>query len=404
MPIYSYKAISSTGKMVSGRIEVESEAKLRLNLKRSGQQLLQVKEIPGIQQGAINGLTGGRKPPMGEVASTIRQLSILIKAGVPLVEAIGGLADLAKSEVLGACLKEIGTDVSHGMALSAAFARHPNALPVLAVEMAKVAEAGGDLAQAMERLADHIESGAEIVQRVKSAMAYPMVVMVISFVTVIVMSTFILPRFVTLFSQMGAELPWTTKALMSMSHIMTSYWYLILVGCVLLVYALRKYFSSPIGRKVFDRAAMKLPLIGDIVKKIVLNRVIASMSTLLSSGVPMVQTLEISAAAANNAVVKEALLRAGTDVAEGNALSQSLRASGVFPPLVLQMVTSGEKTGELPAMLGHICLMYERETDAKIKSLTTVIEPIMIAVLGVIVGFIAISVIVPIYSLVGGVR
>ncbi|MCX6344896.1 MAG: type II secretion system F family protein, partial [Armatimonadetes bacterium] len=250
----------------------------------------------------------------------------------------------------------------------------------------------------------HMESGAEIKRRVKSALAYPMVIVVISFITVIVMSTFILPRFVMLFEHMGAKLPWTTKLLIGTSHAITTYWYLILIGGAAAYYMLRRYAASTRGRRSIDKMALGLPMLGDIVKKVVLNRVIASMSTLLSSGIPMVQTLEISAAAANNEIVKEALLRARTDVADGNTVSQSLKVSGVFPPLVLQMVASGEKTGELPAMLNHICIMYERETDAKIKSLTTIIEPIMIVLLAVIVGFIAISVIVPIYSLVGGVK
>jgi len=150
--------------------------------------------------------------------------------------------------------------------------------------------------------------------------------------------------------------------------------------------------------------ALKLPLIGDVVNKIVLSRVLACMSTLLGSGVPMLKALETAGAAANNEIVKDALLKASREVAEGNATSQSLRSAGLFPPLVLQMVTSGEKTGELPAMLTYVCTLYDRETEAKVKSLTSIIEPIMIVVLGVIVGFIAMSVIVPIYSLVGGVK
>ena len=294
--------------------------------------------------------------------------------------------------------------MSQGTALSDAFSRHPRAFPTLAVEMARVAEAGGSLADAMEKLADHTETGAEIARKVRSALAYPMVVMVISAVTVLVMVTFILPRFMKLFDQMGAKLPWTTMMLMAASHTLTGRWYVFVVGLAAAVYFGRRYARSPAGRQKIDRVALNMPLVGDIVRKIVLSRVIATMATLLSSGVPMVKTLETSAAAANNEVVKEALLRARKDVAEGNATSQSLRASRVFPPMVLQMVASGEKTGELPTMLNYVCLLYARETDTKVKSLTSVIEPVMIVVLGVIVGFIAMSVIVPIYSLVGGVK
>jgi type IV pilus assembly protein PilC len=270
--------------------------------------------------------------------------------------------------------------------------------------MIKIAEAGGNLADTIGRLSEHMESSAEIVRKVKSALAYPIVVMCISLITVITMVTFILPRFMTLFDQMGAKLPWTTKALMSFSHALTHQWYLFVAGTGAAYYLIKRFAASPGGKRKLDAIALKLPIVGDIVTKIVLSRVIASMATLLGSGVPMVKTLETSASAANNEVVREALMKARQDVAEGSATSQSLRATGIFPPLVLQMVASGEKTGELPQMLDYVCTLYGRETDAKVRSLTSIIEPVMIVVLGIIVGFIAMSVILPIYSLVGGVK
>jgi type II secretory pathway component PulF len=372
-------------------------------LRKKGEQVLQLKVV-GSDQSAEPTARLKKKSSPEEVASAIRQMSILVRAGVPLVEGLQGLSDQARSLALKNAMADVTMNVSQGMNLSDAFSRHPNLFPTLAVEMAKVAEAGGNLSEALERLADHMETGAEIGRKIKAALAYPVVVMVISAVTVVVMVTFILPRFMKLFDQMGAKLPWTTKALMSISHATITYWYLFILGAVGIFYASKRYANSPAGKRRLDQIALKMPLVGDIVNKVILSRVLASMSTLLSSGVPMVKTLETSAAAANNEIVKEALMQAKKDVAEGSATSQSLKATGVFPPLVLQMVASGEKTGELPAMLEYICTMYARETDAKVKSLTSVIEPIMIVVLGMIVGFIAMSVIVPIYSLVGGVK
>lgn len=403
MPIYACRTLTSAGSVRENRIEAMSESHVRSLIRSRGERVLQVTEM-AIKQAAPRAAQSGKRPSLDEVSAMMRQMSILVRAGVPLVEGLRGLAEQTRSQSLQACLEDITLEVSHGMALSDAFARHPGVFPNLAVEMAKVAEAGGSLAESMERLAEHMETGAEIVRKIKSALAYPLVVLVISVVTVLVMVTFILPRFMKLFGQMGAKLPWTTKMLMSVSHALTSEWYLFVAGTAAVVYLFKRYAASPSGRCRLDGLVLKLPLLGDIVNKVVLSRVMASMATLLSSGVPMVKTLEISAAAANNEVVKEALMKARTDVAEGNATSQSLRVSGLFPPLVLQMVTSGEKTGELPSMLNYVCALYGRETDAKIKSLTSVIEPIMIVVLGLIVGFIAMSVIVPIYSLVGGVK
>ncbi len=402
MPIYAYKAISPSGGLKESRIEAASEAAARTLLRGRGENVVNIGEAR--QETPLASCAKGKKPSCDEVASVIRQLSILIRAGVPLVESLEGLAAQTKSPMLRSCLGQVTLDVSQGSGLSEAFSRHPSVFPNLAVEMARIAEAGGNLAQSMERLADHMESGAEITRKVKSALAYPIVVIFISMATVLAMVTFILPRFMKLFEQMNAELPWTTSVLISISNAITGQWYIFIVVIAGSIYACKAYARSAGGRRTLDTLALKLPIVGDIVNKIVLSRVVATMATLLSSGVPMVQALETSASAANNEYVKDALLKASRDVAEGNATSQSLMATGVFPPLVLQMVASGEKTGELPSMLDYVCALYGRETDAKVKSLTSIIEPIMIVILGIIVGFIAMSVIVPIYSLVGGVK
>ncbi len=391
------------GVMREDRIEATSEAHARSLLESKREYVVKMNEVEE-RRGGHASLVAGKKASVDEIATTVRQISILLRAGIPLVEGLTGLVEQARSASLRRCLQAIANDVSQGASLSEGFSKHPSIFPQLAVDMAKIAEAGGDLAESMSRLADHMESGAEIRRKVRSALAYPVVIILISVATVVLMVTFILPRFMELFSKMGAKLPWTTKALMSTSHLLTSQWYLFLGGAILAIWGAKYFVSTPLGRRRVDAILLKLPLIGEVVTKIVLNRTMASMSTLLSSGVPMVQTLETSASAANNLVVKEAIMTAARSVAEGNTTSSALKATAVFPPLVLQMVTSGEKTGELPAMLEYVGSLYARETDAKVKSLTSVIEPIMIVVLGGIVGFIAISVIVPIYSLVGGVK
>ena len=403
MPIYACRTIAPSGALKERKIEAASELGARELLQGEGELVVQLRELTiSAETRAV--VTGGKRPPIDELASTIRQMSILVRAGVPLVEGLRSLAEQAKSDTLRVCLGQIAADVSQGAALSDAFAAYPNVFPVLAAEMAKIAEAGGSLAEAMARLAKHLETGADIRRKVRGALAYPIVVVCISVVTVLVMVTFILPRFMKLFTSMGAKVPWTTKALMTTSQILVERWYLYVAGVALAVFYIRRFARSPVGKRKLDSLALKLPLIGDVVSKIVVSRVLASMATLLSSGVPMVQALETSASAADNEVIKEALLTARKHVAEGRETSQALKASGIFPSLVVQMVASGEKTGELPTMLDHVCELYNQETDAKVKSLTSVIEPILIVLLGIVVGFIAISVIVPIYSLVGAVK
>ncbi len=403
MAIFQCKTVVSSGAMRTCRIEAGSEAEAKSLLQNKGEVVIHAREIPADKVERAMA-PAGKKANGDEVAISIRQLSILMRAGVPLVESLGSLAEQVKSLPLKESLERIAVLVSQGIGLSDAFARYPWVFPSLAVEMARVAEAGGNLAESMGKLALHMEKGAEIRRKVKAALAYPMVVVIISVVTVVALVTLILPRFMKMFSSMGAEIPWSTRMLMGLSGLVVGHWYIFLGATVALVLWFKRFLASPKGRATVDRLLLRLPIIGDVITKIVLSRVLASMSTLLSSGVPMVQTLEISASAADNQIVKASLLEAKQHLAEGEAVAQSLRSANVFPPLVIQMVASGEKTGELPQMLEHVCVLYDQETDAKVKSLTSIIEPILIVVLGLIVGFIAISVIVPVYSLVGGVK
>lgn len=383
---------------VSGGLKLWDRATVRT------QSVQVARELPDTaERHRLRGLRA-RKPSADEVASAVRQLSILVRAGIPLVESLQSLAEQARSQLLRVCLESMATDVSQGMALSDAFARQQMVFPALAAEMSRVAEAGGNLADTLDKLATHLETSAEISRKVKSALAYPVVVLAISVITVVVMVTFILPRFMKLFDQMGAKLPWTTKMLMGVSHAVTGNWYLFIGGAFGAFYFARRYMRGEHGRKKVDALMLRMPVVGDIVQKVVLGRVLGTMSTLLASGVPMVKALETAATAANNEIVKQALLDVRQNVAEGTATSQALRDARVFPPVVLQMVASGEKTGDLPTMLEHVRSLYALETDAKVKALTSIIEPVMIVVLGLIVGFIAMSVIVPIYSLVGGVK
>ncbi|MGQ9454325.1 MAG: type II secretion system F family protein [Armatimonadota bacterium] len=382
----------------SGGLRLWDRAAVRTHSVQATRELVDTAEKP-----RLHGLRAG-KPSADEMASVVRQLSILVRAGVPLVESLQSLAEQARSQLLRVCLDSMAKDVSYGMALSDAFARQQIVFPALAVEMARVAEAGGNLAETLDKLATHLETSAEISRKVKSALAYPVVVLAISVITVVVMVSFILPRFIKLFNQMGAKLPWTTKMLMGVSHSITGNWYLFVGGVVGAVYLARRYMRSEHGRRKVDALMLRVPVVGDIVQKVVLGRVLGTMSTLLASGVPMVKALETAALAANNAIVRQALMDVRQKVAEGTATSQALRDVRVFPPVVLQMVASGEKTGDLPTMLEHVRSLYALETDAKVKALTSIIEPVMIVVLGLIVGFIAMSVIVPIYSLVGGVK
>ncbi len=403
MPTFSYTAMRPDGALKESKIDAANADEARLQLKAAGERVMNVKELTSVQV-TKQRVKRGKKIGGTELGGAVRQMSILVRAGVPIVEGMRGLAEQSNSLALSEAINDMAEEISHGASLSDAFAKHSNLFPPIAVEMARIAETGGNLAQSLEKLAEYIESAAEIMRKVRSALAYPAVILGISVVTVIVMVTFILPRFMNLFGRMGAEVPWTTSMLMQTGHAMKTYWYAFIGGGWAIGFAAKKWAASESGRSIIDSTLLKLPILGEVVLKVVMGRVVSSMATLLTSGIPMVKTLEISAAAANNLTVKNALLRASEEVSQGESTSNALKQTGAFPPLVQQMVASGEKTGELPTMLQYVSSLYGREVDAKLKALTSIIEPVMIVVLAVIVGFIAMSVIVPIYSLVGGVK
>ncbi|MCC6484874.1 MAG: type II secretion system F family protein [Armatimonadetes bacterium] len=404
MPLYAYKLLDATGTMKADRIEAASEEQARASLRSRGSQVVQLKLVSGGATPSKERPVGSAGVPIEQQAVVFRQMAILIRAGVSLTEAISGLTAQVKHKALQDTLDVIYQDLLGGATFSEAVNRHPAVFPKLASDMIAVAEAGGTLHEALERLAEHLESSADIQRKVKAASTYPMVVVVIALLTLVAMMTFILPRFLILFKEMKVELPLTTRMLMAMSQSTLHYWYFWLLGIASCVISVRRALRSPQGRSLSDRLVLKLPILGDLVAKIIITRTMTTLGTLLTAGVPMMSALETAAAAANNEVVANALKQAQADVSSGASITNSLRRSQVFPALVLQMVAAGEKSGELPAMLGYACEYYSKDIDAKLRSLTSIIEPILIVVLGAFVGFIALSIIVPIYSLVGGVH
>lgn len=390
--------------MKADRIEAPSEEQARAALRARGSHVVQLKLVSGGAGVLRSASASSARVPVDEQAVVFRQMAILIRAGVSLTEAISGLKAQIKHKALQDTLESVYQDVLGGASFSEAVSRHPAVFPKLASDMISVAEAGGTLHEALERLADHLESSADIQRKVKAASTYPMVVVVIALLTLVAMMTFILPRFLTLFKQMKVELPVTTKILMALSQSTLHYWYLWLLGIGGSFFTIRQTLRSPQGRSLSDRMVLKLPVLGDLVTKVIVTRTMTTLGALLSAGVPMMSALETAGAAANNEVVANAFKQAQSDVSSGASITNSLRRSQVFPALVIQMVAAGEKSGELPAMLGYACDYYARDIDAKLRSLTSIIEPILIVILGAFVGFIALSIIVPIYSLVGGVH
>ncbi|MCS7080392.1 MAG: type II secretion system F family protein [Chloracidobacterium sp.] len=340
-----------------------------------------------------------------ELAVFTRQFSVMIDAGLPLVQCLEILASQQeKNKYFKQVLTQVRTDVESGSTLSDAMAKHPKVFDNLYTNMVAAGETGGILDTILQRLATFIEKIVKLRSDVISALIYPSAVIVLAVVVIAVIMVVVIPAFRTIFEGLlgpGERLPLPTEIVIAISSFMASYWWLILIILGLIAWTIRSYYKTPGGRYQIDRLLLKIPVIGDILLKIAVARFSRTLATLLSSGVPILESLDITARTAGNVIVANAINRVRDSIEQGQTIVEPLKASGVFPSMVCQMIGVGEQTGALDAMLTKIADFYELEVDAAIANLLTLIEPIMIAFLGVTIGSIVIAMYLPLFTLVG---
>lgn len=392
------------GQVQTGELEVDGESAAIDRVQEMGLQLISLTSAHSKARHKSGSArkAGKTRVKLEELAMFSRQLAIMIQSGVPIIEALESLELQVKSASFQTVVNDLRQQVLQGHSLSQSLARHTGVFSQLYVDMVKTAEAGGELSQVMDQLAQYLESNLEIIRKVKSAMMYPIIVVVASLITVVSLVTFVLPRFMTLFKQMGAELPPTTKALLAISRFTLNYWYALVIGVAIAFFALRVVANSKGGRRWFDWLKLHAPPAGDLVRKIVLSRSLLALGTLLNGGVPLMVALETAAEASGNQIIGSVYRFTRSSVESGSSIADAFKSSSEFPPLLIQMTSVGERTGQLPDLLLRVSEFYYKEADARIKGLTSIIEPVLIVILGALVGFIAISIIAPIYSLVGG--
>jgi type IV pilus assembly protein PilC len=325
---------------------------------------------------------------------------VMIGAGLPLVQCLDILGTQAEDKNFGAVILTVRSNVENGMSLADAMKRHPKTFDSLFTNMIAAGEAGGILDAILKRLATYIEKAVKLKGQVKSAMIYPIAVVVIATVVVSVILWKVIPTFASLFAGLGAELPLPTRIVISMSNGLVRYGLFIIAGLVALGFGFRAYYASENGRKVVDRIVLKLPILGLLMRKIAVARFCRTLSTLLSSGVSILEALDITAKTAGNAVVEDAIYTTRKSIEGGETIAAPLAQTAVFPPMVVQMIGVGEATGALDTMLGKIADFYEEEVDVAVAGLLTLLEPIMIALLGGVVGGIVIAMYLPIFALV----
>ena len=399
MATFAYSGRTRAGQTVTGERMAETVDAAVAALRRD--QIL-VTQINPVKEKAAKGpkKLHARKVDPKNLAVFTRQFSVMIDAGLPLVQCLEILGTQEEDKNFAAVILQTRSDVESGMSLADAMRQHPKTFDPLYTNMVAAGEAGGILDTILKRLAVYIEKAVKLKGQVQSAMIYPIAVIVIAGAVVTVILWKVIPTFASLFAGLGAELPLPTRIVIALSDNLVRFFPFLLVAGVAVVYGFRRYYLTSGGRRVVDRSLLKAPILGDILRKIAVARFCRTLSTLIASGVPILDGLEITAKTAGNSIIEDAVMVTRKSIERGETIAAPLKETDVFPSMVTQMIGVGEATGALDTMLSKIADFYEEEVDVAVAGLLTLMEPVMIAVLGVIVGGIVISMYLPIFDLI----
>lgn len=397
MSYFQYEAISRSGETVTGRLEAEEEFKVIERLRGMGLMVTEIKEIKPSPFSTMFKFSPRVK--LGDLSLFSRQLAAMLNSGIPLTRALFTLSRQASNATMGQALTEVARNVESGVSFSEALKAYPAIFNNLYTSMISAGEVGGNLEETLGRLALQLQKDKELRDNVRSAMFYPIGVLVFAVIVLMAMLFFLVPIFMGFFPE-GVELPLPTMIIIGLSTLMRRYWYLVLPGLGLLVFGLYRYATSPQGKDRLDRIKFRLPVFGPLIQKTVVARFARIFSTLLSSGIAVVQALEAAGATTDNVLVIEAVKMAGEKIHEGKNIAGPLEESGVFPPMVTQMIKVGEETGDLPVMMDKVAEFYEEEVATLTKGLTALIEPLLLVGVGILVGGMLIALYLPIFTVI----
>ena len=402
MPNFAYTGRTRAGQTVSGERVADSVDAATAALRREQIVVTKITPKAGKDEAAKKEKVGkiGKKVAAKNLAVFTRQFSVMIDAGLPLVQCLDILGSQEEDKNFAAVILDTRTSVESGASLADAMRKHPKTFDPLFTNMIAAGEAGGILDTILKRLATYIEKAVKLAGQVKSAMIYPIAVIVIAGGVVGVILWKVIPTFASLFSGLGADLPLPTRVVISLSNNLVSYFPFLLVGAGAAAYSFKTYYATDAGRRVIDTMTLKAPILGNIMRKIAVARFCRTLSTLISSGVPILDGLEITAKTSGNSIIEDAIMTTRKSIERGETISVPLKETAVFPSMVTQMIGVGEATGALDTMLAKIADFYEEEVDTAVAGLLTLLEPIMIAVLGIVVGGIVIAMYLPIFDLI----
>ncbi len=401
MPIFEYKGLTRDGKNTKGVLDSENLRAARIKLKKDG---IFVVSIADKKKSLVQKKSGARgrsgTVPVKDLSLMTRQLATLIKANVPLVEALTAVSEQVENPILSEALADCKNMVNEGLSLHKAFAKYPNVFSPIFLSMAEAGEMSGTLDVILIRLAEFTESQAELRQRIQSAMTYPIIMLVVITLVIFGLFTKVLPEILAVFESFpDMTLPWYTQLISSTSQVFINHWY-IFAGFIIISISLFTHWKNSVeGRKSWDGISLKIPLAGDIIRMVAISRFTRTLATLLNGGVPMLNALDIVRNVVDNHAIALAIDEAKSNISEGESIAGPLRKSGHFPPLVVHMVNIGEKTGDLENMLTLVADAYDFQVKAKVDTITTILNPFMTLLIGIVIFVIVLSIIVPMFDL-----
>lgn len=396
MPVFKYKAINNQGNTVDGTVDAESVKTANDKLKRDGFYPSSIDEVQKEEGGKFSLFKG---VSTAELAISTRQFSTLISAGLPLEASLSTLSEQTEDKKLSQVLSQVREKVSEGGSLANSLKDHKNVFSDIYTSIVGAGEASGNLDVVLLRLADFLEKQASLRSKVRSAFVYPIFMFIIGSGVLAFMMTFVIPRITKIFEESKKALPYSTVILINTSNFITEYYYLIFIFLVGLAYILLRYIKTDKGKEQKDRLSLKIPIFGKINRMVILARVTRTLGTLLSSGIPLLDALRIGGEVSGNQVYINSLQNVSENVKEGTSLARPLEQSGVFPPMMTRMIAVGEQTGELEEMLNKVADSYDQQVETTLSALTSLLEPIMIVVMGGIVGFIVFAILLPIFDI-----
>lgn len=399
MPIFEYKGITKEGKNVRSTIDADNVRNARARLKKDGIFVVELRDKSKAKQANKKRVSTASGVSVQDRANMTRQLATLLKANIPLVEALNATADQVEQPALKEAVADIKNMVNEGVSFHKGLQKYPKIFNNIFITMCEAGEASGTLDVILLRLAEFTEAENELNSKVRSAMLYPIIMVVFVLVMLSVMFVFVIPKMQVIFENAELKLPWYTEMIIGISSILVNYWYILIIGGFGSVWLFLNWKRSEEGSKSWDRIVLRLPIVGKLARMIAVSRFTRTLATLLTGGVPMLQAMDIVKNVVGNSVLASAIEDARNNISEGESVAVPLKKSGQFPPIVTHMITIGEKTGELESMLTQVSDSYDFQVKTQIGGLTALLEPVMIIMMGAVIGIIVFSIMIPMFQM-----